>query len=382
MEMITTIIDAYGIAGIILIFVVLLLFVLQIVWHSRALIVARFKLSTRPQIREEQPPISVIVPLFGEDEEYLKGDFRVLLSQNCPNYEVVAVYVGKEETFSVALSHMRKFYKNLKTTHINYSPQYPVTMKMALNIGIKSASYDCVVITTPETRPATLDWARCMARGFMFGDIVLGHCNWESEKGVKNLFYRKYRFFESRTWLAEAIRGRQYGASRNCLGFTKQLYFGVRGFDRLDLNAGEDDLFIQRIATPDNLSVVLTPHAYCTEAQPSSVSRWLTEVYRIGQTRQFYSAAARNAESCELIARAAFFIAAISAIAVLPLELKLFAALLLIVRYVVVSAVAAKCATRVGESAIAAWEPVFDIFEPLVRLIIRATQPHKMNEWR
>ena len=382
MEIITTITESYGIAGIVLVAILMVLFVLQLVLCCRRLVVSRFKLSEGEMVRQSQPAVSVVVPLFGEDEEYLKDGFRALLSQNCPNYEVVTVYVGKEDAFYATLKHMRKFYPHLKTTQINYSPQYPVSVKMALNIGIKSANYECVVITTPETRPTTQDWVTYMARGFMFGNIVLGYCNWERTEGLKNLFFRKYRLSESITWLAEAIRGRVYGATRNTLGFTKELYFGVRGFDHLDLNAGEDDLFVQRIAATQSVGVLLTPHAHCTEYYPMSFKSWLTEIYRAGQTRQFYSDTAKNAESCELISRVAFFVATIGAMAILPLELKAFALLLLLVRYIVVSVVTAKCAKRVGETAVAAWEPLFDFIEPWVRLVIRATQPKRITEWR
>lgn len=382
MEIITTLIESYGASGIVLVALLVALFVLQIVLCCRRLVVARFKLAQGEVVRQSQPPVSVVVPLFGEDEEYLKDGLRSLLSQSCQNYEVVAVYVGKEDAFYATMKHMRKFYPHLKTTQINYSPQYPVSVKMALNIGIKSASYDCVIITTPETRPTTQDWVTYMARGFMFGNIVLGYSNWERTEGLKNLFFRKYRLSESVTWLAEAIRGRVYGASRCSLGFTKELYFGVRGFDHLDLNAGEDDLFVQRIAAQQSVGVLLTPHAHCSEYYPMSFKAWISEVYRAGQTRQFYSDTAKNAESCELISRVAFFIAAIGAAAILPLELKLFALLLLLVRYIVVSVVTAKCAKRVGECAVAAWEPLFDFIEPWVRLVIRATQPKRITEWR
>ncbi|MBQ9138436.1 MAG: hypothetical protein IJX65_07375 [Alistipes sp.] len=382
MEILNTIIDGYGIAGVVLMTIVILLFIEQIVSLARSLVVAKFKLTSRTPILSEQPPVSIIVPLFGEDEEYLKGDFRTLLLQSSTSYEVVAVYVGKEDAFYATLKHMRKFYKHLKTTHIDYTPQYPITMRLALNIGIKSATYEHIIITTPETRLTTRDWADYMARGFMYGDIVLGYCNWEAEKGLANLFYRKYRFSEVRTYLAEAIRGRQYGAARNCMGFTKSLYFSVRGFDHLDLTAGEDDLFIQRIATPENVAVLLTPHAHCSELPPASFSGWLTEVYRQGQTRQFYTQQARNAEGCAMLCRLSFFVAAIGAIATLPLELKIASALLLIVRYIVMAVVNSKTAARVGEKGLSAWEPIFDFIEPWVRFIIRATQRERISVWR
>ena len=380
-EIIATLVDGYSVFGIVLMLLVFVLFTVQIVQWSKALIVARFKLTSRAEVRK-QPAVSVVVPLFGEDEEYLKSDFRMLLGQSCRNYEVVVVYVGKEDAFYATLKHMRKFFTHLKTTQIDYTPQYPVTMKLALNIGIKSASHECIVVTMPESTPSTRHWVDYMSRGFMYGDVVLGYSNWERKRGLMNLFYRKYRFSEVRTYLAEAIRGRQYGASRNAMGFTKSLYFSVRGFDHLDLTAGEDDLFVQTIATRDNVSVLLTPAAHCAERHPVNFNAWLMEIYRRGQTRKYYSNKAKSAEDCEPICRVALFVAAIGAMALLPLELKALTLLLLIVRYILVSVVNRKTAERVGEKGIAAFEPLFDFFEPWVRWILRATQPKRMYKWR
>lgn len=375
-------IDIYGVPALALAVVVLVLFIVQVVDICRGNIVAKFKQTSRKQTLENQPPISVIVPLFGEDEEYLKGEFRTLLSQSNDNYEVVAVYVGKEDAFYATLKHLRKFFRHLKTTHIDYTPAYPITMRMALNLGIKAASYEHIVITTPETRLTSNLWADFMARGFMYGDIVLGYCNWENKGGLANLFYRKHRFSEVTTYLSSAIRGNHYGASRNCFGFTKSLYFSVKGFDHLDLTAGEDDLFLQRIATKENVSVILAPAAYCTEQNPTNFSSWLTEIYRLGQTRRFYTIQARNAEGCSMLCRLAFFVAAIGGAVVLPLEFKALCLLLLLIRYIITSVSWYKRGKRVGETALAAWEPLYDFAEPWVRFIIRATQKERISVWR
>ena len=74
--------------------------------------------------------------------------------------------------------------------------------------------------------------------------------------------------------------------------------------------------------------------------------------------------------------------AAIGAMVVLPLELKAFAALLLLARYILVGVVNLKTATRVGEKGIASFEPLFDFFEPWVRLVVRGTQPKRVYRWR
>ena len=130
------------------------------------------------------------------------------------------------------------------------------------------------------------------------------------------------------------------------------------------------------------MSVILTPAAYCTEQNPISFNSWLTETYRLGQTRRFYTIQARNAEGCSMLCRLSFFIAAIGGIVVLPLEFKALCVLLLLIRYIVNSVSWHKRGKRVGESGLAAWEPLFDFIEPWVRFIIRSTQKERISVWR
>jgi hypothetical protein len=80
--------------------------------------------------------------------------------------------------------------------------------------------------------------------------------------------------------------------------------------------------------------------------------------------------------------RLSFFVATIGAIVLLPLEFKLLSALLLLVRYIVMGVANSKIATRVGEKGIAAWDTIFDFFEPWVRFVIRATQRERISVWR
>ena len=63
-KIINTIIDGYGVAGVILLALVVALFTIQIVQLCRMLIIAKFKQTSRPQIRQIPPPVSVIAALW------------------------------------------------------------------------------------------------------------------------------------------------------------------------------------------------------------------------------------------------------------------------------------------------------------------------------
>ena len=75
---------------------------------------------------------------------------------------------------------------------------------MALNVGIKSAHYECMVFTSTDAVPQTDRWLSLMAKGFMRGEIVVGYCGVERGKGFSNYMMRAWRMMHSADWIARA----------------------------------------------------------------------------------------------------------------------------------------------------------------------------------
>ena len=81
---------------------------------------------------------------------------------------------------------------------------------MALNVGIKSAHYECMVFTSTDAVPQTDRWLSLMAKGFMRGEIVVGYCGVERGKGFSNYMMRAWRMMHSADWIARAVQRRAY----------------------------------------------------------------------------------------------------------------------------------------------------------------------------
>ena len=382
LDILNFIIDAYGWAGIALTVLTIALFCVQMYRYGIYAGIPKYRLATRKKVRNSEPPISVIITLFSENADYLDNGLIELLQQDYDNYEVVVVYVGNDDNFYADLSYLRKGYPHLVTTQIDHSSRYPISTKMALNVGIKAAHNECLLFTNTEASPASKHWVSLMAKGFMYGDIVIGHSGIKYEKGAENRLFRKLRFKESIDRLSAVIRRRPYAASRYNFGFTKQLYFENRGFNHLSMNAGESDLFLQSILCNDNASLVITPRARCIESAPRNFKGWLTLLRTERSTHTFYKLSTHNYIDSEPIVRSAFFAAAVTMIALLPYELKIFAAALLFVRYCYASYTLLRIAARLGERRLRLWQPIFDIAEPILRLHIHLRQhKHKDNIW-
>lgn len=383
-DLIYRILTDYGIFGVILGGAILLLFIVQISLHLGLYgRVASFRLMARKQIRDTEPAISVVVPLFAEDSQYLDTTLVTLLTQDYKEFEVVVVYVGNSDDFFEEIKSLTRLYPHLSPVYINFTPHYPVSTKIALNVGIKSAKYDFVITTSSNATPSSERWLSLLAKGFLFGDIVLGYSGMERQSGLRNLIFREYEFCNAVAWLSSAIRHRTYAASRNALGFKKSLYFDVRGFNHLNMNVGEDDLFVQQIATRDNVSIVLSPRATCSERIWGGWNWWWHRVKEKHTSHKYYPKGATAANVAELIIRMLFFASIIVALVCMPWEFKCAALGVMLLRYFFVMFVVVRNAHRLNEMGIAPFHAIYDIIEPMLRLVVSLASHRKREPlWR
>ena len=253
-----------------------------------------YKNNRRPQTMDREPPVSVVVPLFSEDYSFVEERLPLILAQNYPDFEVVIVYVGHDSDFYEDLVRLKQSFPQITTTKIHLDPRFPISRKMALNVGIKSAHYECMVFTSTDAVPQTDRWLSLMAKGFMRGEIVVGYCGVERGKGFSNYMMRAWRMMHSADWIARAVQRRAYRGTLHNYGFTKSLCFGANGFSHLNMNIGEDDLFMQRVMSRDNVSVILSPRASLREKNVGGMGWWMSQLRYFGSAFRFYPRAVKT----------------------------------------------------------------------------------------
>ena len=379
------ILQHYGWQGVALAAVIISLFLIQLWYYLvRYGKVSRFRNSRRKKKLSSEPAVSIVVPMFSEDYTYLDEGLQQLLGQQyATTYEVVVVYVGADSDFYEELLRQRLFHPNLTVTKIAFNPRFPISVKMALNVGIKAAHNEHIRITTTDASPASSQWLAMMGKAFMRGDIVLGYTAIDAQAGLGNYLMRASRLQLSLYWLSAAVKGKTYRGSRHNFGFTKSLYFGVKGFNFLNMNIGEEDLFIQEIAKPKNVSVVLIPKGAMIERVWGGMRWWISQLRHYGTAYRFYPQSVRNAISWDLGSQVLFLATVVTALICMPLEFKLGALLLLLVRYVVAMLRVRSVAKRVGEKNMALKYFIFDLFNPLLMLCVRFSLMRKDDTaWR
>lgn len=163
-----------------------------------------------------------------------------------------------------------------------------------------------MVFTSTDAVPQTDRWLALMAKGFTRGEIVVGYCGVERGKGFTNYMMRVWRMMHSADWIARAVRRNPYRGTLHNIGFTKNIYFGSKGFSHLNMNIGEDDLYMQKVMTHDNVSVILSPRATLREKMWGGMRWWMGQLRYYGSAFAFYPQQVKNYIQWELGSRALF----------------------------------------------------------------------------
>lgn len=248
--------------------------------------VALYKLKPHPV---NYPPVSLIICARNE-EENLKRFLPTVLQQEYPDFEVIVVNDCSYDGSQDILEHFARSHRNLVIREIKEVEGREHGKKFALTIGIKAAKHETLLLTDADCLPTSADWITHMLNGYGEGvELVLGYGKYAKKPGLLNQFIRFDAFFIAVTYLSRALGKNAYmGVGRN-LSYTKSLFFSVRGFaSHMHIWSGDDDLFVNEVATPSNVSVVIDKGAF-TESEPkTSWKSWFLQKKRHHSTARYY----------------------------------------------------------------------------------------------
>lgn len=209
-----------------------------------------------------KPSLTVIVYAAVPTDE-LDTYLANLMRQDYPDFNVVLVYDSGASATAAISEHYAALYKNLRFTFIPPESHNLSRPKLAVTLGMKSATGDVVLTTSAGCEIPSDSWLSEMMRPFAdctATEVVLGYSRFDPAE--LSGFNRLYRQFDSvRTsamWLGYAIGGDPYRGDRYNLAFKRRLFFEQKGYSRtINLVTGDDDLFVNDIATGANTAVML-----------------------------------------------------------------------------------------------------------------------------
>ena len=408
------IIEQFDIADYILLGTLLVMFVAQVYFYARymAAPARRMRRDKKSQISnlksqmDEVPGVSVI--LCAHNESYnLSLYLQALLSQDYPAYEVIVVDDGSEdETRAIVESYMVHDTR-LHLTFVPYGARVNSTKKLALTLAAKAAQYDYLLLTDADCVPESNQWIATMMSGFEPSsmnsdwhskDIVLGFSPYFAEKGHVNRLVRFDTLFNGLHYLGAALCGHPYmGVGRN-LAYRKSLFFESGGFTHMMTNrAGDDDLFVNHVASKANTAVVLSRDSYAWSISKTTMREWWQQKRRHVSVSPAYRTATKFRLTLEPLTRGLFYGLVMGIIIWQLLTLNwplndftslftnhaplLIAFGLFFIRWTIQTAVINTSARRMGLKSFSIWSVLwFDITLPLVNLWMLAV-PKKQTKW-
>lgn len=215
------------------------------------------------ELKRSVIPVSVIISARNE-ERNLAENLPGILEQNYPDFEVVVVNDCSHDDSEEVLKELGKKYPRLKVVTVTENDRFKTGKKFALTMGIKAAKNEHLLFTDADCKPASTDWISRMASNFTDGaEIVLGYAPYYPAGNFVNALIRFETIRTGGNYLSYALAGDPYmGVGRN-LAYTKTLFFSNKGFaSHMHIFSGDDDLFVNENATPDNTAVELNPDAF------------------------------------------------------------------------------------------------------------------------
>lgn len=219
-------------------------------------------LRKRSENNNEPPAVSVLV--CAHDEEInLRELLPQLLSQDYPQFEVIVINDRSNDgTYDFLLSETKRDAR-IRMVNIEQVPHHVNSKKFALTLGIRAASFDCILLTDADCRPAGKNWISSMCRQFdSQTQFVIGFSPYQKLPGFLNLFIRFESILTAVQYFSFALLKSPYmGVGRN-LAYRKAFFLEKKGFNQfLNVTGGDDDLFVNQHAKGRTTKIQFSPES-------------------------------------------------------------------------------------------------------------------------
>ena len=261
--------------------------------------------------------VSVIVCARNEAAN-LRPYLKSVLEQDFPLFEVIVVNDGSEDATQAVIDEYMVQYHNLRTTFVPVDARVRSSKKLALTLAIKAARYDYLVLTDADCCPQSSKWLSLMMNGFERSEsltnkygpvqVVLGYGAYFNDSHAINTLIQYDTLFNGLQYMGFAMCGYPYmGVGRN-LAYRKSLFLSRQGFSgMLNERSGDDDLFVNHVATAHNTEVVLSRDALTWSVPKTSFSQWIQQKRRHLTVAPLYKASSRLRLGLEPVMRALFY---------------------------------------------------------------------------
>jgi len=238
----------------------------------------------------QQHPVSVVICARDEDENLARHLPGILVQEYPTTHEVIVVNDNSLDDTKYILAELQKTFRHLQVIDLEQEAKLIAGKKFPLSIGIKEAKHEVLLLTDADCVPASEHWMYIMQDAFNSGaEVVLGYGAYKKMPGLLNKVIRFETYHTALQYFGYALAGKPYmGVGRN-LAYRKALFFKNKGFSSINhIPSGDDDLFINKVATKENTAVVLDPKAFTISQPKETWKDWMRQKNRHYTTGKFY----------------------------------------------------------------------------------------------
>ena len=246
--------------------------------------------SPLPKEHSQQHPVSVIICARDEAARLVTHLPGSLVQSYPSSHEVIVVNHNSQDDTRFLLDEFKKTFKGLHIVNLEHEAIGIPGKKYPLSMGIKEALYEIVLLTDADCVPASEFWMQKMQDGYRNGiEVVLGYSPYKKSAGFLNKIIRFDTFHTALQYLSYALAGHPYmGVGRN-LSYKKDVFFRNKGFSAINhVTGGDDDLFINKVATKDNTAVVIDPDTFMLSEPKKTFGEWFRQKSRHYTTAKYY----------------------------------------------------------------------------------------------
>lgn len=249
-----------------------------------------FAFSKHGKREKNDLPISVIVCAKNE-AEILNETLPSIISQDYKRFEVILINDASSDHTLDVMRSFEERHSHVKVVNVDHNEAFWGSKKYALTLGIKAASFEHLLFTDADCKPVSQYWISEMTGHFDASkQLVLGYGSYKKvPNSFINLLVRYETLLTAVQYFSYALLGNPYmGVGRN-LAYTKSAFFKVNGFVKhLQIRSGDDDLFVQEVASKKNTTICFTDNSFTESTAPKTVKAWFRQKRRHISTAKHY----------------------------------------------------------------------------------------------
>lgn len=239
-----------------------------------------------------EQPVSIIVCARDEANNLVKNLPGILVQDYKTTHEIIVVNDNSVDESRYILDEFQKSFKSLKPIELTQEAKLITGKKFPLSMGIKSAKHETLLLTDADCVPASELWIQKMQEAYNDSiEIVLGYGAHHKKPGLLNKLIRFETFHTALQYFSYALAGIPYmGVGRN-LSYKRNVFIRNKGFSSINqIPSGDDDLFINQVATKYNTAIVIDPDAHTLSEPRAKWGDWMKQKYRHYTTSKYYLA--------------------------------------------------------------------------------------------